>query len=364
MEDAFGSELFNKVYGALAGGAIGDAMAGVTEMMHYETIERLFGEVESLLDHRTDPSEARFTQGDPAGTYTDDTRLKHIFCRALLLAGDRITSDEFGNAWREVMHGWFFTPVVSSYYKMFQQGVRPRDAGLGNMSSNSTAMAIAPVGIVNACQPREAARDAYDVASVVHRGYARDGAAAIAAAVASAFIPGIEVGEVVSHAMAHLDKSSEMTPLIEAAIELADETAEYKEFRRRFYETSLIDWPQTDLSGPPSPDGFYDTAEPREAVPTVLALFKLANGDPRTAVIYAANFGRDCDTIGSMVGGISGAYMGIGALPEEWVETVNAVNDTNQHELAQQMTELVLAVNDSRRSVTEVIDDLKERVEE
>jgi ADP-ribosylglycohydrolase len=35
--------LFDKIYGCLLGGAIGDAMDGVTEMMHYRHIEAVFG---------------------------------------------------------------------------------------------------------------------------------------------------------------------------------------------------------------------------------------------------------------------------------------------------------------------------------
>src|SRR5206468_4339722 len=75
------SPLFKKTYGALAGGAIGDAMGQVTEMMLYPTIERVHGWIEDLRDTG---SAARFSPNVAAGTYTDDTRLKHLFCEAII----------------------------------------------------------------------------------------------------------------------------------------------------------------------------------------------------------------------------------------------------------------------------------------
>src|SRR5439155_11015067 len=92
-----------------------------------------------------------------------------------------------------------------------------------------------------------------------------------------------------------------------------------------------------------APDGYYDTAEPRETIPIVLGLVYLAGGRARDAIIYSANFGRDADTIGSMVGGIVGAYEGIDGLPTEWVDRVNAVNEVKQDELAQRVMACISA---------------------
>ena len=49
-------------------------------------------------------------------------------------------------------------------------------------------------------------------------------------------------------------------------------------------------------------------------MPVALALFKIAGGDPMTAVIGGANFGRDSDTIAGMAGLLSGALSGVGAI--------------------------------------------------
>ncbi|MBI4286306.1 MAG: ADP-ribosylglycohydrolase family protein, partial [Chloroflexi bacterium] len=237
---------------------------------------------------------------------------------------------------------WFFTPVLNAYFKIAASDVRPREAGRGNMASNSSAMSISPVGIINACDPRQAAQDVYDVASLIHEGYARDAACCVAAAVAEAFNPEAAVEPVLEAATAYLDRQSELIPYIERALELARRSQSYEDFRASFYEQCLLSWPQTDFSGNLPREGFYDTAEPRETVPTALALFYLASGDYRQSVLYAANFGRDSDTIGAIVGAISGAYQGVDAVPVEWLRKVNEANPVNQEDLAWQMLEALL----------------------
>ncbi|MGB9921103.1 MAG: ADP-ribosylglycohydrolase family protein [Moorellales bacterium] len=39
---------------------------------------------------------------------------------------------------------------------------------------------------------------------------------------------------------------------------------------------------------------------------------------PKEVVVEAASLGGDADTIAAMTGAISGAWLGIGAIPEEW----------------------------------------------
>src|SRR5438445_12075251 len=53
---------------------------------------------------------------------------------------------------------------------------------------------------------------------------------------------------------------------------------------------------------------FYDTAEPRETVPAVFGLLIQAEGHFRESVVYATNFGRDADTIASIIGSIACAF--------------------------------------------------------
>jgi ADP-ribosylglycohydrolase len=327
-------------------------MGGATEMMHYRTIERVFGEISDLVPHGDTPETARFSQAQEAGRFTDDTRLRHILCDAIIARQGRVTADDLAATWRESLNGWFFVPVVNSYYKIMSD-VRPRDAGRGNMASNSSAMSIAPVGIINACDPWQAAQDAYGLAGLIHEGYARDAAAMIAAAVAAAFEPGISVEQVIDAALAHVDRDSEMIDLVHRAVRVARESKDYAAFRAAFYEKMLVDWPQTDIvDGTMPPTGFYDTAEPRETIPAALALFLVAGGDPERAILHAANFGRDADTMGAIVGSLAGAYAGIERIPRHWVERVETVNGADMSAIARGLLAALVSATEGREQAT------------
>jgi len=337
------SELFNKILGCLAGGALGDSIGGVTEMMHYKTIERLFGWVDQPMPTGKSRDTARFSPGLPAGAYTDDTRLKHLLCEAIIVKGGRVTADDLATIWLEKMTGWYYYPVINAYHKIFHGDARPREAGQGCMASNSTAMSIAPIGIINACNPAQAAQDAYDVASIIHEGDARDGAIAIATAVAEAFNPDTNLDKIIKAATDYLYPKGTMVKLIHEAVEMARNSNSFEEFRETFYNSMLIPTPQgVGIDTPPK--GFYDTAEPREGIPAAIALCYLGKGNWRKTVEYCANFGRDSDTLGSMAGSILGAYEGATGIPKEWIDMLPIANPEapNLLELSDQMGNALL----------------------
>jgi ADP-ribosylglycohydrolase len=53
-----------------------------------------------------------------------------------------------------------------------------------------------------------------------------------------------------------------------------------------------------------------------------LACFYVAKGQPREAILYAVNLGRDTDCKAYVAGGLAGALRGIEAIPAEWVKIV------------------------------------------
>jgi ADP-ribosylglycohydrolase len=63
-----------------------------------------------------------------------------------------------------------------------------------------------------------------------------------------------------------------------------------------------------------------------DTVPTAIALFVLAGGDPHRSAILAANLGGDTDTIGAITGSICGAFSGMGGIPEDLRRTLDEVN--------------------------------------
>ena len=112
---------------------------------------------------------------------------------------------------------------------------------------------------------------------------------------------------------------------IEETLALAEETGAYEPFREAYYARHL-----------------YPTiSDSRETVPATLALFRLAGGDPERAILYGANFGRDADTIATMVGGLAGALHGVQGLPAGWVSKVESNPDVRYGELVGGLADIV-----------------------
>lgn len=190
-------------------------------------------------------------------------------------------------------------------------------------------MGISPVGIVNACNPRQAAEQAYSVASLIHIhdvAYCQDGAAAMAAATAQAFCPGTTVEEVVSAAHDVVVPTSGvlMRGLIAKALEVSRKAKDYKAYRVAIYEQG---------------DTFFRriACDSRETVPITIGLFSLTGGDVEKATTYGANFGRDADTIATMCGAIAGAYSGVEGIKKEWVDKAQQVTPIDQNDLAKRL---------------------------
>jgi len=206
----------------------------------------------------------------------------------------------------------------------------PIDTGWGNAPSSSSAMAISPMGILNAAQPRQAALETFGVASFLHggpSGFCRDAACGMAAAIAEAFHPQATVATIVEAATKYLPpvSSQEIIRCVEATRTMAQEAGNYEAFRDRFYATSLRE----------------EQCDSRETVPVALALFERMEGDPEQAILRAANFGRDADTIATMVGGLCGAFRGASGLPVAWQQQVSPEVQARYHQFTTQLAALV-----------------------
>ena len=113
----------------------------------------------------------------------------------------------------------------------------------------------------------------------------------------------------------------EMLARIEKVVTLARQTTGYRAFREAVYERKA--------------DVFCRiTCDSRETVPLTLALFVLAGGDLERCVTYAANLGRDADTIASMCGAIAGALGGVDHIRKDWVAKAQALSTIDQRDLA------------------------------
>jgi ADP-ribosylglycohydrolase len=315
------SRLESRAFACLSFGVIGDAMGTPTENLEPAQIEEKFGWVDSF-------------EGDG----TDDSIMRDLVAAALIRTNGYADADSWAVQWREQNNaifgekvGRFFPSVLHAAAKL-RCGYSPRTIASGTMPSSSSAMAIAPVGIVNAGNPRAAAAQAMEIASLIHVtdvAFCQDGAAAIAAAVAEALAVGSTLDAVLQAAIDHVKpwSGAEMLSLIKSALDIARATGDYKAFRRAYHEK---------FRKPIACDS-------RETVPATLAIVWLAKGDPSQAAIFGANFGRDADTIGCMAAGICGALSGVSPTNDPLVQKLPTASRQAQVELASRLAAVARA---------------------
>ena len=116
--------------------------------------------------------------------------------------------------------------------------------------------------------------------------------------------PNATVDSVIATALAQLPPGSRKE--VETVLGFAKNAKDWKEIRplyQKFFEGTPVSNAIDILAGG-------------------LACFKLADGQPRLATLYATNLGRDTDCKAYVAGGLAGALRGIDAWPPEWVELV------------------------------------------
>jgi ADP-ribosylglycohydrolase len=300
-------ELARRFVPVVIGARVGDAMGAPTEGMTPEEIALGFGWVDGFT-----------------GDGTDDSLMATLLADALVSSEGHAGADEWAAQWITqqdrilAIRERFFVSVLDTLEKLLQ-GLPPSRVAAGNLPSSSSAMCIWPVGLVNAGNPRAAADQAYAIAALIHVGevdFCQDGAAAVAAAVAAGIRPGATVSDACGAALSAIRPSSgaPMRDLIGDAVSLAGDAAGYEEFRERYHAR------------------FHQhiLCDSRETVPAAFGLAVLAGGRLPEAVEYAANFGRDTDTIASMTGALCGAVCDPDAVPRAWTDTLGpaAVDET------------------------------------
>ncbi len=318
------NELFARIYGCEAAGNIANSMGDVTEGLSWQEIENRYGFVDKLLPQdkkasrspqRFGPDWVHYAHHRPPGM-TEDGFERHRLCTsAILKKGGRITIEDLARTWIEDIDpskfGYLLGPQDQVIYNLLKDGLPPAEVGRYAAWPGfiGTSKMIMPVGIVNACRPDQAARDALELGRIKDVGgrpgnYALEVCAAIAAATAEALRPKATVESVIDIALGQL--SAEPRKEVQQGLDWAKTANDWKDLRPRYaarYEGKPISNAVEVLSGG-------------------LACFYMAKGQPREAILYAVNLGRDTDCKGYVAGGLAGALRGIEAIPAEWVKVV------------------------------------------
>ncbi|MFF9217835.1 ADP-ribosylglycohydrolase family protein [Streptomyces viridosporus] len=335
-----GVPLEERITGALVGAAVGDALGGPVEGYSPEQIvERHSGRVRGVVGPwhgdawRTARPIAPYHKGD--GHVTDDTLMTHALVRVYATVRDHLDAHAVADHLvPDLMTTPRWIPELEAEALPLQRiflaekwlvarihygHVDPREAGVGNIVNCGAAMYMAPVGLVDAAHPAAAYAEALDVAGAHQSSYGREAAGVFAAAVAAACAPGATPDSVVA---ACLSLAKDGTR--EAIERVCEEASRHCDFESALgplrqavapYDTVGPDYRSPSL-GARRPSRLHAIEE----LPVALGMVVVAGGDFRHAVLGAVNYGRDCDSIATMAGAVTGA---LGSpVPEDWAKTV------------------------------------------
>lgn len=334
------SSLEERITGALVGAAVGDALGGPVEGYSPDQIlERHAGRVHGIVGPwngdawRTARPLAPYHKGD--GHVTDDTLMTHALIRVYAEVRDHLDAHAIADHLvPDLMTNPRWIPELEAealplhrvflaekwlVARLHYGHVDPREAGVGNIVNCGAAMYMAPVGLVNAADPRAAYAEALDIAGAHQSSYGREAAGVLAAAVAAACEPGATPDSVVT-ACLRLAKDGTRTAIervCDVAARHSDAESALRPLRDAVapYDTVGPDY-RTPSLGARRPSRLHSIEE----LPVALAMLVVAGGDFRQAVLGAVNYGRDCDSIATMAGAIAGA---LGSpVPDDWAKQV------------------------------------------
>lgn len=283
-------QLRGKFVGSLLGAALGDAL-GASREGHRMAARYDAGAVTAIAGPLV---------------YTDDTHMTIGVAESLVDCGgfngahmaDRFVDNYAREPWRG------YGPGPPRVFRLIAQG-QPWDQASahvypGGSYGNGAAMRVAPVGLLFWNDPVQLQQVARGSSLVTHsHPLGREGAALQAMAVAMA---------VVEDPAGPLDTSSFVSRLRDCCTEDV-----YRSRLDRFPPLLERVDERTDVVAQ-----LGHGIEAFNSVPTAIFSFLSHAADFVSTITYAVSLGGDTDTIASMAGAISGAYLGVDALPLDW----------------------------------------------
>lgn len=373
--DEAGLSLRGRVRALLFGVAYGDAIGAPVEKLSAAEIRERYGRVTSLDTewHRMKQSEtARNGRIRGGGIVTDDTLMtlcvmsvyddvkRHI--DAWDMASGMVREIAWTPRWvpelqRETMLiERLFYPEKWIFQRHQLSGCDPRQGGIGNMVNCGAAMYIAPVGVVNACDPKAAYDEAVAFASGHQQSFGLEAAGVLAAAVAAAFVPGTTLDTVIEEALAVAKDGTRhaIADIVEAARTLkgAGHRTAVAEFHRIIARYSPMG---DDVHHTPQKAGIAtDAYQPSrlhsiEELPLAFGFAVVNDGDFHKTIIDGINSGRDTDSIGVMAGAILGAMHGESVIDQAAAAQLDRANKLDLFRSADAFSETVIAIQAADR---------------
>lgn len=376
----------DRVRGVVISTALGDAMGAPIEKLTYGEIKSKYGRVESLMTrwHKMDlPPDVRLGRVRGDGIVTDDTLMTIALMNVYLTEGRHLDAYDMGNEFvKEIAFRKTFVPELNEetliidrlFYPekyIFMRHVLancdPREGGIGNMVNCGAAMYIAPIGIVNAGNPKAAYDEAILFAMGHQSSYGLEAAGVLAACVAKAFEPGVSVDDIVRTAisLAKDGTKAAIQEMTQAARGLRHQRDDMDKVIEVFQAIMLKYSPMgddvsrhVDKVGIPSNHYTPSRLWSIEELPMALAFIVLNDGDYYRSILDGVNSGRDTDSIGVMAGVILGAMYGSEVIRKEDIKQLNKVNRLDLCAIADRFSGIALKIieediriNESRKAI-------------
>ncbi len=330
------ASLYDKIYGCIAASRIGSSMGTRTEGWSVERIKEVYGKVEDLAPRKSrhdEPVRRRAQQWsemyfwyypheEQAGATEDGIERQKLICQSIIDKKGRITASDLAKTIvRDVDEqrdfGYRMWCGDSVLYPLVKAGLPPNYVGMFSHWPGivSFTRACHPIGLVNACSPEAAARDAYEVGMLYQPTYSTGlpTAAAFVAGIAEACRPNATrdsvYGTVCQYSIeavrAEIDACMNVAAKYNDPYEMRDEmNARYERLPGDFGE---------------------------ELLAKGLSIFYVTAGDVRETILGGVNFGRDTDCVTAIATGFSGALSGTSTIPAEWVEAVDKAEKEAEH---------------------------------
>ena len=284
----------DKAKGFVYGLAIGDALGQSTEFLSLDSIKAKYGDrgIQDLPD--------------PA-LFTDDTQMSVAIAEALIRSGEK-DIEEIIEAVKEEFIKWLYSPennrapgrTCLTGVENMEKGMHWSQSGIARSKGCGSAMRAAAIGYLYQHDPKKLREVAHATGICTHGHPTADAACIGAAYLVKLALDGIQPNEMISLLLSFTDGISE---------EFDQAILKIKE---------CLDWDDEEKALNYLGEGWIG----EEAVALALYCFLKYPDDYEKVVIRGANTNGDSDSIACIGGSISGAYLGIGAIPDHWIKEI------------------------------------------
>ena len=301
MHNNYNKNDLQKPKSVIFGLAIGDALGYPTEFLSLDQIKAEYGE-------------NGISELPESALFSDDTQMSVAIAEALITAGDQ-DLETIMDAISEEFIKWRHSPennrapgnACLTGVSNMERGVHWSESGVPDSKGCGSAMRVAPIGYVYQHHP-DKLKQVAKASGICTHGHRTAVAASVGAAyLVKLALDGIEPGNMIPEMLSFI---AGISGEFDTALSNVPE---------------CLDWPNEEDALKYLGEGWIG----EEAVALALYCFLKHPDDYKKTVLRGANTNGDSDSIACIAGGISGAYLGIEAIPKKWIQEIEKSDDLN-----------------------------------